>query len=153
MRKSGFTLIELLVVIGLMSLIAAFTIPSYQAILSEEQLSQATDQLVGFLLLTQQKTVTEQKIYGVTFTAGATSISQYVYDPVSSNKTPTTTFNLAQNTQLGAVNFSSQSDIRFSTGAAPNVNGSLEIYNPSQNRHKLIIVSPSGSITANQSEY
>ena len=153
MPRNAFTLIELLVVVGLMSLIAAFTIPTYQAILSEEQLSQATGELVGFLLLTQQQTVTQQKIYGVTLTTGATSVSQYLYDPASGTKTPQTTFNLAANTQLGTVSFSGQSDIRFSTGAAPNVNGSVEVYNFSQNRHKKITVSPSGSVTANQSEY
>lgn len=149
----AFTLIELLVVIGIMTLIAAFTIPTYQAILSQEQLSQATSELVGYLLLTQQQTVTQQKIYGVTFTAGAVSVPQYLYDPATGNKTALSSFTLAPNTQLGAVSFSGQSDVRFSTGAAPNVSGTVEVFDTSRSRHKLITVSPSGAVTANQSEY
>ena len=153
MRNPGFTLIELLVVIGLMTLIAAFTIPTYQSILSQEQLSQSTDELIGYLLSIQQQTVTQQKIYGVTFIAGSTTVPQYLYDTTNATKTSQSSFTLAANTQLGAVNFSTQSDVRFSTSAAPNVSGTVEILDTVRGRHKLITISPSGSITANQSEY
>lgn len=153
MKYRGYTLIELLVVILIMALLAGFAIPTYQTIIAEEQLSEASNQLVDFLLLTQQQTVTQQQIYGVTFTTGATTVAQYLYNPNTATKTPKTTFSLAPNTQIGTVNFSNQSDVRFSTGAAPNVSGTVVVYDTVRNRHKLITISPSGSISDNQSEY
>ena len=150
---SGYTLIELLVVVALMALVAAFTIPTYQLILAEEELSSATGQVVDFMQLTQQRTITEQKIYGDSFIVGGTSTQQFLYDSQSSTKTTQTTFSLAPNTQISAVNLSSNTDIRFSTAAAPSVSGTIEIMDTQRGRHKLITIAPSGSITANQPEY
>jgi prepilin-type N-terminal cleavage/methylation domain-containing protein len=150
--KSAFTLIELIVVIALMALIAAFSIPTYQLLLAQAQLSGATSDVINFLILTEQQTVTQQKIYGVTLTVGATSIPQFLYNPSNGAKTQQTPFSLAANTDIGAVSFSSQSDVRFSTSAAPSTSGSFDIYDTSRYVHKTITVAPSGDISANQPE-
>ena len=150
---SGYTLVELLIVVALMALVAAFTVPTYQLILAEEQLSSATGQLVDFMQYTQQRTITEQKIYGDSFTAGGTTVQQFLYDTQSGNKSSQTTFSLAPNTQISAVNLNTSSDVRFSTSAAPSVSGTIEVMDSQRGRHKLITVAPSGTITANQPEY
>lgn len=153
MIRKGYTLIELLVVVAALAFIAAFAVPTYQLILAQAQLTSATAQAADFLLSTQQKTVTEQKIYGVTLSTSATSIIQFVYNPTTHAKTTQTVFNLPSNTEISQVNFSGNTDIRFATTAAPNVSGNLVIHDIIRNRYKRITISPSGSITANQPEY
>jgi prepilin-type N-terminal cleavage/methylation domain-containing protein len=151
--RRGYTLIEMLVVVALLTVVAAFAVPTYQLILAQAQLTSAAAEVSDFLLTTQQKTVTEQKIYGVTLTTLAYTIPQYTYDPISQTKTATTTFSLPSNTQIYEVNFSGNSDIRFATTAAPNVSGNVVIKDLIRNRLKKITIAPSGTITANQPEY
>jgi prepilin-type N-terminal cleavage/methylation domain-containing protein len=155
-KRPAFTLIELIVVTALIAFIVAFITPTYQLIISQLQLSEAATQVGDFLLLTQQKTVTEQLIYGVTLTAGATSIPQYTYvvNPDGSvTKTPQTTFALPINISISQVNFSGQSDVRFSTSAAPNISGDIVVIDSVRGRKKRITITPSGSINANQTEF
>jgi len=153
MKRRGYTLIELIVTVALLAFIAAFAVPTYQLILAQAQLTSATAEVSDFLLETQQKTVTEQTIYGVTLNVSGTTIPQYTYNPITQVKTSKSTFNLPSNTQIIQVSFSGNSDIRFATTAAPNVSGYLVIEDTVRMRAKKITISPSGSITANQPEY
>jgi len=154
--KRAFTLIELLIATAVIVSVVAFITPTYQLIISQLQLSEAANQVADFLLLTQQKTVTEQVIYGVTFTAGATTIPQYTYvdnGDGTSTKTQKATFTLPTNISISQINFSSQNDVRFSTSAAPNVSGNVVIEDVVRGRQRRITISPTGAINANQAEF
>ena len=153
MRTSGFTLVELLVAIFVMTMVASFIVPTYQLILAQAQLGEATTQITDFLRLTEQKTVTEQQIYGVTLTANATTIPQYVYNPLTSAKTVQTTFALPTNVKVYAVNFSGNADVRFTTAGGPNVSGNVVIMDTIRTKKRQIDIRPSGTILANSSEF
>ena len=157
MRQKGFTLIELLVVVGLVALVVSFVTPTFQIIISQLQLASASSSLSDYLLLTEQKTVTEQVSYGVTFTVGATTIPRYLYTPGQNGglatKTPSGSLSLPANIQVDQVNFSNMSDIYFSTSAAPNMSGDLVLLDTSRNRRRRITIGPSGVIETNQAEF
>jgi hypothetical protein len=103
--------------------------------------------------LAQQKTVTEQQIYGVTLTAGATSIPLFLYNTTNGAKTTQTTLTLPTNIAIHQVNFSSQSDIRFSTSGAPSTSGNVVLVDSIRLRYRKIEIRPSGNILSNTSEY
>lgn len=152
MRTRGYTIVELLVVLGLFVFLASFLIPTFQLILSQLELNNATDQVVDILRHAQQKTVTEQRIYGVTFTVNAATIPHFIYNPDTS-KTPVTTYLLPESIIIGQVNFSGNADIRFSTSGAPNVSGNVVLKDIIRNKYKRVTLNPTGAITANQPEY
>lgn len=153
MRKRGFSLVELLITIGLLSLIAVFVLPTYQLIMAQFQLSEAAQQVESFIRLTQQKTVTEQQIYGITLTANATTIPQYIYDTESGTKTNQSTYALPSSVKIGSVNFSGNTEIRFSPSGSPNYSGYLVLNDTIRNRNRRIDIRPSGSVIGNQNEY
>ena len=144
--KRAYSLVELLVTMSILTLLAAFTVPTFQLILAQYELSQTTTQVANFLRLTEQKTVTEQQIYGITLTANATTISQYIYNPTTSAKTIQTSFSLPVNTSIGAVNFSGNNDITFSTAGSPSTSGNFTILDTIRNRTQQIDIRPSGGI-------
>ena len=153
--KKGYTIIELLVMVGILTVLASFIVPTYQLILAQFQLTSAAAQVAEFLILTEQKTVTEQKIYGVTLTANASTIPQFLYNPVPNppTKTTQTTFTLPSNIIISSVNFSSNSDVRFTASGAPSVSGNVVIKDTIRNRSRRIEVRPSGAILANTAEF
>ena len=155
--RRAFTVVELLVTIGVLSLIAAFTIPTYQLILAQQKLNSAAEGLADYLMLTQQKTVTEQLLYGVTFTAGASTVPQYLYTPASpgnpATKTSTGTYALPSDIVISSVNFSGNADVRFLTSAAPNVNGNVVLRDTVRNRYKRVSIGPAGLISAKEAEF
>ena len=153
MRKPAYSLVELVVAVAVLSMLASFIIPTYQLILAQLKLNSAVTQVADFVRLTEQKTVTEQLIYGVTFTTNATTIPQFLYNTVTGAKTTQTTITLPSNIVISSVNFSGNSDVRFSTSGAPNVSGNVVIRDIIRNRHRVVEVKPSGAIFANQAEY
>ena len=151
MRKRAFTLIEIVITISVLSALTAFIVPTYQLILSQFQLTSAASQVAEFIRLTEQKTVTEQVIYGVTLTDNATTIRQFLY--TEEETVPQTTFALPSNIIISEVNFSGHSDIRFAPSGAPNVSGSVVIEDVVRNRSRRIEIRPSGAILTNTGEF
>lgn len=152
-RSRGYTLIELLITVGILALLASFVIPVFELILSQLQLSTATNDVAELMRHTNQKTVTEQVIYGVTLTSGASTIPQFLYNTSTGSKTVQSTYSLPSNIRLDTVDFSGNTDIRFSTSGAPNASGTLVLLDTSRGRHRVITVRPSGAVFVNQSEY
>lgn len=152
MRSRAYTLIELLVTMSLLALLSGFVIPTYQLIVSQLELSGATNEVADFVLLTEQKTVTEQQIYGLTLTENATTLPQFLYDPVSTNKTAITTLTLPAHIKISAVNFSN-TDVRFSTSGAPNSAGNFVLTDTVRNRSRRVEIRPSGAILTNTGEF
>lgn len=150
--RKGFTLIELLITVGIMALLVAFSIPTYQLLVAQQQLNSAVDQVEEYVRLTQQKTVTEQQLYGLTFVANATTVTQFRYNPINSQKTTIEVYTLPINIKIGQVNLSGQSDIHFSTAGSPDFSGSVVLNDTIRNRNRSILIKPSGSINSNQSE-
>lgn len=148
----AYSLIELIIAISVLTLLSSFVVPTYQIIMSQMQLGAAVDEVTDLLRLSEQKTVTEQKIYGVTLTANASTIPQYILNP-DSTKTAQPTYTLPANIKIGEVNFSGNSDIRFSTSGAPNVSGNLVITDIARSRSRRIFIKPSGSVFATQGEF
>jgi prepilin-type N-terminal cleavage/methylation domain-containing protein len=152
-RRRAFTLIELLVTVGILTLLAAFIVPVFELMLSQLQLATATNDVAELMRQTNQKTVTEQVIYGVTFTSGASTIPQFLYNTSNGTKTIQSTYTLPSNICIDTVSFSSNTDIRFSTSGAPNASGYVVLVDTVRNRRREIDLRPSGSVFANQSEY
>lgn len=152
MKRPAFTLIELLVVSGLLALLAAFTVPTYQIIVSQLQLSNSTEQIADFIRLTEQKTVTEQKIYGITLTSGATTVPQFLYNVSNGAKTTQTTLSLPSYISISSETFTG-TDVRFATSGAPNVSGYLVVTDNVRSRSRKIEVRPSGAILVTGGEF
>lgn len=151
MRKA-YTLVELLVTISVLALLAAFVVPSYMLIMSQAQLNTAVSEVSNLLRYNEQKTVTEQKTYGLTFSAGSGTIPIFIKN-VDNSKTAQPTYTLPVNIVLGAVNFSGSSDVLFTNSGAPNVSGSFVLTDTVRNKSRLLTVKPSGEIVANTGEY
>lgn len=149
-RKRAFTFIELLVIVGIVALLAAFTVPTYQLILSQLQLSEATSQVGDFIRLSEQKTVTEQKTYGVTLTAGGNIISQTLTTVSGTTTTVTvvSTLTLPSNIVVSSASFGSSSSVTFTTAGAPSLSGSLVLNDTVRSRNRQISVRPSGEVVA-----
>lgn len=152
-KKSGYTLIEMLVTMSVLAFLASFVVPTYQLILSQFQLTSSANEVADFLRLTEQKTVTEQSIYGVTFLVNGASIPQYLYNPADGSKTTKSTYTFPSWIKITQVNFSTNTDIRFATSGAPNVSGNIVITDTIRNRNRKIEIRPSGEIFANSGEF
>jgi prepilin-type N-terminal cleavage/methylation domain-containing protein len=152
-RRKGFTLLELVVVMGLLVLIGSFTIPTYQVLLSQLQLSSAVDQVAGQIRLAQQKTVTEQSIYGVTFTSGANTIPLFLYNTSNGNKTTQSTISLPTYITIDTVSFSNNADVRFATSGAPNYSGYLTLKDTVRSKSRKIEIRPSGTVLTSGAEF
>lgn len=156
--RRAYTLVELLITISVLSMLAVFTVPTYQMVLSQLQLGSAAESVADFIRLTEQRTVTEQKPFGITLTANATSIRQFVYNTANGQKTYPSdaalqTHVLPSNIIISQVNFSGASDIRFAASGAPNVSGNVVLTDTIRNRSRRVEIRPSGTVFANQGEF
>jgi type II secretory pathway pseudopilin PulG len=152
-RRSAYTVMELVITVGVLAVLTAFIIPTYQLILSQLQLNSAVQEVADFMRLAQQKTVTEQQIYGVTLTAGATTIPLFLYDPLTAVKSTQTTLTIPANVSISAVNFSGVSDVRFTTSGAPSTSGNIVLTDTIRNRNRTVEIRPSGNILNNTGEF
>ncbi len=152
-RRPALTLIELLIVTSILALVGAFVVPTYQLILSQLELNSAVAQVADFVRSAQQKTVTEQKLYGVTFTTNGTTVPLYLFNSANSTKTTQNTLTLPSNITISAVNFSGNSDIQFATSGVPNFSGNIILTDTIRNRSREIDIRPSGAVINNQSEF
>lgn len=150
--RRGFTMVELVVVVGMIVLLGAFLTPTYQLLLSQFQLSATVEQVAEQVRLAQQKTVTEQQIYGLTFTAGASTIPTFLYNPGNGNKTTQSTFTLPAYISIYQVNFNGNNDVRFSTSGAPNVSGNLVLRDTIRLKNRTIEIRPSGTVITSAPE-
>lgn len=152
--KRAFTLLELVVVTGLIALLTAFALPTYQLILTQLELNSATTQVTDFLRLTEQKTITEQVVYYVVLTAPSTTLTQYKTQ--SGGNVVTATLTLPSSIQVDSLHFGSglpSNQLAFSTTGAPNISGYLVLKDISRIKYREIDVKPSGGILDNSSEY
>lgn len=151
--RAGFTLLELVIVMAVLSLLATFTVPTYQLILSQIQLNSTVGQAVDFIRLAEQKTVTEQTIYGITVTASASTILMYSYNAGTGVKTTIDSLDLPTNITIGTVSFSGNNDVRFATSGAPNYSGTFTLHDSIRLRNRTIEIRPSGNILDNTAEF
>ena len=151
-KKFGFTLIELVVSIGVIALLVAFSVPTYQLMVAQQQLNSAVDQVEEYIRLTQQKTVTEQQSYGLTFISNSTTVTQFLYVS-DTEKTTVEVFNLPTNIKIKSTDFANQADIRFTSAGSPNISGSLVLNDIIRNRSKAIEIRPSGAIISSGQEF
>ncbi len=149
--KGGFTVVELMVSIALMAILATFTVPTYQLLLSQQQLNSAVDQTSDLIRYAAQRTVTEQVVYGFTVTAGSTNVVMFQVDG-SGNNVTMQTLTLPSNIQVGTVSFSGNNSIRFSTAGAPSVSGNFTLRDTIRSKSRTIEVRPSGNIRTNTGE-
>jgi type II secretory pathway pseudopilin PulG len=146
-------MLELLIVVGILALLATFTVPTYQLLISQAQLNAATNQVADILRLQEQKTVTEQQVYGVTFTTGSTTVPEFLCQNVGCTSKLTTNYTLPANVRIDLVNFSSSTDIRFTTSGAPSVSGDLTLKDTQRGKSRRIYLKPSGAIEYTSPEF
>jgi prepilin-type N-terminal cleavage/methylation domain-containing protein len=149
--QRAFTLVELLVTMAVLVLLGSFVIPTYQTILSELQLSSAVEQVAEQTRLAQQRTVTEQQVYGVTYTVGANTVPLYSMN--GATKTAVSTISLPAYVSISTVSFSGNADIRFAPSGAPNYSGYLVLRDIIRNRYRRIELRPSGTIITTSAKY
>lgn len=149
--KNAFTIVELMISVSLLAILATFTVPTYQLLLSQQQLSSAVDQTSDLLRLAAQNTVTEQVVYGFTITAGGSTVTMFRVNSSNQNIT-VQTLALPSNIRVGTVSFSGNNSIRFSTAGAPSTSGSFTLRDTVRNKTRMIEVRPSGNIRTNTGE-
>jgi type II secretory pathway pseudopilin PulG len=156
--RPAYTLIELLLIIIILALLAAFAVPTFQLIISQEQLSTTTAQLGDTFRKVAQDTVTQQKDYGLKLcTDNNASFMEYILgDPNISSSvpcplTPPRFFSLPNNIIVYQMP-SNTNYIYFNSAGAPNVNGNIILKDTARNRCRNLVIQPSGSISTNQPE-
>jgi|GEM_PF-5236766 len=148
--KRAYTFIELLVVVSVLAMLVAFTIPTFQLILSQLQLNSAVNQVTDFIRLAAQKTVTEQQIYGITLNPGSVNVT--MFEMVNGVKTTVQTSTLPTNMEIDQVSFNGNSDISFTTNGAPTVSGQFTVEDTIRNKSRVVEIRPSGNIVDNSVE-
>lgn len=139
--------------VSIIVLLGALITPTYQTLLSQLQLSASVSQVAEEIRTAQQKTVSEQQIYGLTFTAGATSITLFSYNAVNGTKTTISTYPLPSNISITQVNFSGNADVRFATSGAPNYSGNLVLTDAARSVSRKVEVRPSGTVITSTGEF
>ncbi len=177
-RAPALTLVELLITAAVIALVAAFIIPTYQLILSQAQLSAATNQAVELLRLQQQRTVAEQVIYGFSssatstivtykkcsnvacttttnqsYTVDASTIATFLCRSANCDTKDVTLTTLPVNVLVDSASFGGQVDVRFTTAGAPSTSGTLVLRDAIRNRRRSIDLRPSGSLLPGSREY
>ncbi len=150
MTRRAFTLVELLVTVSVLAFLAAFTVPTYQLLLSQLQLNSAVNEAANFIRTAQQRTVTEQQVYGITLTLNDDAIPMFVVQGATSPVIGT--MDLPNSIEVGSISFGGQTDIRFSAAGAPSTSGSFTLRDTIRNRSRTIEIRPSGTVRANTSE-
>lgn len=150
MLRKGFTLVEALVTVLILTLLAAFTAPTYQLILSQLQLNSAVEEVTDLIRLAAQKTVSEQQVYGVTLNGGSTNVP--LFQIIGVTQTTVQTLTLPANMRIDDVSFGGAQDIRFTTAGSPSVSGSFTVTDTVRNRSRVVEIRPSGNIRNNQAE-
>ena len=153
MRRPGLTFIELIVILAILALLATFVIPTFDLILNQLELNTAISQVQDLLRLTEQRTVTEQKNYYVSFNTGGQIITQYVENTSGGSDQVVSTITLPSSIVVDSLAFGGATTVRFATTGAPSVSGSLVLLDTGRIRHRKIDVRPSGSVVADGSEY
>lgn len=154
MLKRAFTLIELLVTMAVVSFIAAFAVPSFQVILSQLQLNSATDATADLIRLAQQRTVTEQVSYGVTFAIGSSTVTLFRYNTPPTANTTIETYTLPTNISITDLSVNSADalswSVRFTASGAPfgSDSGDIILTDTIRGVSRTIQVRPSGSVLA-----
>jgi prepilin-type N-terminal cleavage/methylation domain-containing protein len=149
----GYTFLELIIVLAVLTLVSAFVVPTYQLILSQVELSTTTQQVAELIRTAQQRTVTEQKTYGITVTAGEGSMPLFLYNSASNSKTTQTSITLPTNISLSQSSFSGATDITFTTAGSPTYSGYLVLTDSIRGRSRKLLLRPSGSVIDNGAEY
>ena len=153
MRARALTLIEVLIAVVVLAAVAAFIVPTYQLILSQLQLNSATAQVADFIRLAEQKTVTEQVIYGETFAVNGTSIPLFLYNTSNGTKTTNTTLTLPSDIYISYVSLGGSSDVTFATSGVPSVSGYIILTDSVRSRSREVDIRPSGAVINNQAEF
>ena len=139
--EKGFTLVELLVSVGILSLIAFISVPVYQSLIFNLDLSAATRLIASDLRYAQQLAVTTQDNYQVIFTTS--SQSYRIKDAVTGTTTKTALINAP--VYIVAINNLPNNTVTFiATGAATST-GTIVLSNPN-NRTSTIEIKPSGYV-------
>ena len=81
--EAGFSLIELFVTLAIASMLLAISVNPLRSFWFSQSLKGASDVLVGELRKTQEDSVSQSHplVFGVGFTAGATRVTIYRFDP------------------------------------------------------------------------
>jgi prepilin-type N-terminal cleavage/methylation domain-containing protein len=178
LRARAVTLIELIVAAAVMAIVALFTVPTYQLILAQAQLSSATNLTVEQIRLQVQRTVSEQQIYGFSarsvntvvayqvcqnlactsttnsnYTVGPGVIASFLCRNVACTAKDVALTTLPVNVVVDSTSFGGQTDVRFSTAGAPSTSGSLVLRDTIRNRRRQIDLRPSGAILPGSREY
>ena len=148
----GYTLIELLIAISILALLASFAVPTYQLILSQLQLTTAANQIADLMRLQEQRTVTEQRTYGLTLTANATTVPYFLCTNIDCSIKTTLSYSLPSNIKISSSTFPNF-DVLFTTAGSPDFSGTLILIDTTRGRHRNVMIKPSGAVEDNSAEY
>lgn len=154
MSKRGFTLIELLTTLAIIAVLSMVAWPTLSRINQREMVRQGAEQVANVLREAQERTLSEQYIYGARFDVAAQAVQlisygevyegQNTYDVLETVSLPT------NNTLLQSVDFVDQSGeaiIRYTRSGLPSQPGSVVVRNDSGLEQEWTIeVIPAGSV-------
>jgi|GEM_PF-3160548 len=154
MSKRGFTLLELLTVMAVLTVLSMVAWPTISRINQRELVRQEAESIANVLREAQERTLSEQYIYGARFDVTAQTVELISYGESYSGQTAfdvLETVNLpANNTMLQAVSFVDQSGeaiIRYTRSGLPSQPGTVTVQNESGlDQEWQIEVIPAGSV-------
>jgi len=150
-------LVELIVVMGVIGILSAIAVPSLRSYQVKARVKEQAYLIADLLYAAQEKTLAEQDIYGVSFTANSATLLTYgesyeEQEPeIVQSKNSRENVVMSNNTIIDAGTGANL--VRFSRSGVPSTTGSVELTIVNTTNPKYIIeVKPSGSIKVNMSE-
>lgn len=154
MSKRGFTLLELLTVIAIIAVLSGVAWPTISKINQRELVRQEAESIANVLREAQERTLSEQYIYGARFDVALQTVQLISYGETYTEQTPYTVLETvslpANNTVLQGVSFVDQSGeaiIRFTRSGLPSQPGTVTVQsNTGLAQQWSIEVIPAGSV-------
>lgn len=143
-KQKGFSLIETLVVLSIIAIISVIVTPAYQSLKPHLQLDSVTRDMVADLRYAQQKAVTEQVVYLVSFNSLSNSYS------ITKEGSEVALLNKKIPSGITILSVSSLTDnaVRFNAAGGVSESGSITLKN-SQDKTSVIEIKPSGYVKIN----
>lgn len=142
-KSKAITLFEIMAIISIMVLLSTITLGFIKYSQPNMQLYAAAKEIRSYLQSAKEKTISEQKQYGVVFYQEEKKYELVSLEPIAAVVMSRT---LAEEISFASIGTFANNTVIFNKSGAAKENGSIIIKN-SRNEQKTIIINPSGYVS------